>query len=104
MVCTVTVAGLHRMEIQRRPLSMQRVYYEYVNVFPFVLGGAAVICLFCPRTFFLMKMFQEQAEAVALSAFGNILFMLCAEEATKRAFDEGMQGASIGQKMLHALN
>jgi len=102
MVCTVIVAGLHRMEIQRRPLSMQRVYYEYVNVFPFVLGGAAVICLFCPRTFFLMTMFQEQAEAVALSAFGNILFMLCAEEASKRVKD--MEGATVGQKMLVALN
>lgn len=106
MVVTLSIAYTHRAEMSRRPASLKRMYYQHVNLFAPVLGVAATISLFCPRDFLMMKMCQELTEAFVLSAFGNVLFLLCAEEAclTDTTEDDYSKGASVAVKMLAALN
>lgn len=96
----VGIALVHKNELFSKQPSMQRMYYNQISWFAPVLGMAAACSLFCPRVFLMMKMCQEFTEALALAAFGNVLFLLCADE----AHSEKYEGDNMGKQMLAGLN
>jgi len=104
MLVTFFIAGRHYWELQKRPASIKRLYYSRIALFAPILGVTATLALFSPHAFYLMKMLQTQVEAVSLSAFGNILFLLVAEES--HLLYDGPEHAheSTGYKILMALN
>jgi len=101
---SLSVGAKHRAELEKRPPSMQRELYIRVSWFATVLGVTSFVSLLCPRADLMMKMLQMLAEAFALYSFGEILFVLCAQEAIHKAASLDREEDSIGVKMLAALN
>lgn len=104
VLITCIIAYRHMRELSKRPISMLRKHYQQIAVFAPILGITAVCALFNPRCFNLVKMLQVQAEAVVLGAFGDIVFLVLADESSTHYEGTPMKDDPLGVKIISALN
>jgi hypothetical protein len=102
----VSVAGLaavlalshhHLSALRRQPISARRQLYLTITWLPVVLALTSAAAILAPRSALLWWLLQQQYEAVALSAFGSLLFLLLV-----LASDGALPG-SLGDRMLQRL-
>lgn len=74
LTCVVTL--LHRRDLLRQPISLRRMYYLRIAYTPVVMGATAYFAIWSPATTLLSAMLQKFYEAVTLSTFGMLLYLL----------------------------
>lgn len=100
-VATFVIACRHAARLRRTVICLQRGYYMRIVAFPVVLGFFAFFNLLCPRAWVLCHLVQGQFEAIAISTFGTILFMLLTIEShafiAGRADERGHASTADGE-------
>eukprot|EP00408_Alexandrium_pacificum_P024119 CAMPEP_0171199216 /NCGR_PEP_ID=MMETSP0790-20130122/23350_1 /TAXON_ID=2925 /ORGANISM="Alexandrium catenella, Strain OF101" /LENGTH=402 /DNA_ID=CAMNT_0011664557 /DNA_START=85 /DNA_END=1293 /DNA_ORIENTATION=- len=93
LAAILCIACAHAARLRRAAICLQRAYYMRIVAFPAVMGFFSFFNLFCPRAWVLCHLVQTQYEAIAISTFGTILFMLLSIESL--AFHRGRSGDAV---------
>lgn len=94
--CLVTWRQYNRY--MAAPISLLQMYYCRILWFAPVLGVTSSISLLSPRSRPMAKLLQTQFEAITLSSFGVILYLILALESLKHP------GNRIAEKIMNALH
>uniref|UniRef100_A0A7S1LNZ4 Uncharacterized protein n=1 Tax=Alexandrium catenella TaxID=2925 RepID=A0A7S1LNZ4_ALECA len=73
---TIAVVLVHRRELLAEPISMRRAYYMRIAYTPVVFAATAYLALWSPSSILLSATLQKFYEALTLSTFGMLLFLL----------------------------
>lgn len=84
-VITVALSSAHLSSLRRMPISARQQLYLTIAWMPIVFGVSACVSLFGPRSSVMWWLLRSQYEAIALSTFGTLLFLLLVVTAAPNA-------------------
>uniref|UniRef100_A0A7S1WUN0 Uncharacterized protein n=1 Tax=Alexandrium catenella TaxID=2925 RepID=A0A7S1WUN0_ALECA len=76
LLLTCALVAYHQWELAGAPISMRRTYYSRIGFAPLIMGATAYVALWSPVSIILSGMLQKLCEAVLLSTFGMLVFLL----------------------------